>query len=118
MTRLDEFITEMEDDLRRLELHWLEQHSKTPQQFPMEDDRIEWWRKFAAFAEWPIAYPSLSARLQALEEAARVVERYQGPIETYNPGYREWMKCAAEIRALAKQPPGPKPPPRVGREVA
>ena len=36
-----------------------------------------------------------------IEKCARIVERHMGPIETYNPGYRDWMKCAQEIRALA-----------------
>lgn len=37
---------------------------------------------------------------EVIEACALIVESYMGPIETYNPEYRKWMKCAAEIRAL------------------
>jgi len=61
-------------------------------------------------------YPALKARLDALEEAAQLADRlYLG----FHSPYEYSENVGDAIRALAKLPPGPKPPPRGNaKEVA
>lgn len=46
-----------------------------------------------------------AVRADERERAARVCENMSGPIETYNPNYAHYLKCAAAIRNLGESAP-------------
>jgi hypothetical protein len=44
-----------------------------------------------------------AGRKAGLEEAARIVDDFRGPIELYNKQYPAFLDCAAAIRALKEE---------------
>jgi len=46
---LDEFVAEMQKDVERFRANWVENHGKTPKQWPMTMRAGDWYDQFLMF---------------------------------------------------------------------